>query len=169
MSLKGMGDIERGAIPDPHYSSLHKIAEGLGVSVGELLEEPTLAGKAAAPPPEGAAAGLEARDMAEQDLAAALLGRVQKALADRWLRWTQEAPPNTAAEVRAFADGVAVVLDTPGLREAARTADAAVDYSVSTMWLRKLREAAVSLENADSAEERREALRKTEEAAGTQA
>ena len=37
MSLKGMGDIERGAIPDPHYSSLNKIAEGLGVSVGELL------------------------------------------------------------------------------------------------------------------------------------
>jgi transcriptional regulator with XRE-family HTH domain len=40
MSLKGMGDIERGAIPDPHYSSLNKIAEGLGVSVGELVEEP---------------------------------------------------------------------------------------------------------------------------------
>ena len=42
MSLKGMGDIERGAIPDPHYSSLSKIAAALGVSVGELLEEPAL-------------------------------------------------------------------------------------------------------------------------------
>jgi transcriptional regulator with XRE-family HTH domain len=39
MSLKGMGDIERGDIEDPHYSSLKKIADGLGISVGELLEE----------------------------------------------------------------------------------------------------------------------------------
>jgi len=40
MSLKGMGDIERGDIEDPHYSSLSKIAEGLGVPVSQLLEEP---------------------------------------------------------------------------------------------------------------------------------
>jgi transcriptional regulator with XRE-family HTH domain len=40
MSLKGMGDIERGDIDDPHFSSLSKIAKGLGVSIGELLEEP---------------------------------------------------------------------------------------------------------------------------------
>lgn len=40
MSLKGMGDIERGDIADPHYSSLSKIAGGLGIPVGELLEEP---------------------------------------------------------------------------------------------------------------------------------
>ncbi len=40
MSLKGMGDIERGDIADPHYSSLNKIASGLGVTVTELLEEP---------------------------------------------------------------------------------------------------------------------------------
>jgi transcriptional regulator with XRE-family HTH domain len=39
MSLKGMGDIERGDIEDPHYSSLSKIADGLGMSIGELLEE----------------------------------------------------------------------------------------------------------------------------------
>jgi transcriptional regulator with XRE-family HTH domain len=52
MSLKGMGDIERGAIPDPHYSSLNKIAEGLGVSVGKLLGEPV---PLAAPPEAGQA------------------------------------------------------------------------------------------------------------------
>lgn len=40
MSLKGMGDIERGDIADPHYTSLKKIADGLGMSVGELLGEP---------------------------------------------------------------------------------------------------------------------------------
>ena len=55
MSLKGMGDIERGAIPDPHFSSLHKIAAGLDVPVGELLEEPVLAGKAEAPTATGRA------------------------------------------------------------------------------------------------------------------
>jgi transcriptional regulator with XRE-family HTH domain len=49
MSLKGMGDIERGDIADPHYSSLSKIAEALGMSVGELLEEPALSGKGKAP------------------------------------------------------------------------------------------------------------------------
>jgi len=38
MSLKGMSDIERGVIPDPHLSSLTKIAErGLGIDVSELL------------------------------------------------------------------------------------------------------------------------------------
>jgi len=47
MSLKGMGDIERGDIEDPHYSSLAKIAAGLGVPIGELLEE-TASPKAAA-------------------------------------------------------------------------------------------------------------------------
>ena len=50
MSLKGMGDIERGLIEDPHFSSLRKIADALGVPVGELVEEePALAGKAEAP------------------------------------------------------------------------------------------------------------------------
>ncbi len=39
MSLKGMGDIERGGIEDPHYSSLSKIADALGMSIGELLGE----------------------------------------------------------------------------------------------------------------------------------
>ena len=37
MSLKGMGDIERGDIEDPHYSSLSKIAAALNLSVGELF------------------------------------------------------------------------------------------------------------------------------------
>jgi transcriptional regulator with XRE-family HTH domain len=39
MSLNGFADIERGHIEDPHYSSLNKIADGLGVSISELLEE----------------------------------------------------------------------------------------------------------------------------------
>jgi len=52
LSLKGMGEIERGDIEDPHISSLTRIARALGVSVGTLLkeEEPALAGKAEAPP-----------------------------------------------------------------------------------------------------------------------
>jgi len=40
MSLKGVSDIERGVIPDPHLSSLTKIAtRGLGVDVSEILSE----------------------------------------------------------------------------------------------------------------------------------
>lgn len=39
MSLNGFADIERGHIGDPHYTSLKKIANGLGMSVGELLGE----------------------------------------------------------------------------------------------------------------------------------
>jgi transcriptional regulator with XRE-family HTH domain len=38
--------IERGEIVDPHFSTLTRIAEALGVSVGELMEEPALSGKA---------------------------------------------------------------------------------------------------------------------------
>jgi len=48
-----MGDIERGDIDDPHYSSLKKIADGLGMPVSELLEEPVLAGKDEASQPAG--------------------------------------------------------------------------------------------------------------------
>jgi transcriptional regulator with XRE-family HTH domain len=39
MSLKGMGDIERGDIGDPHISSLRNIAGALGLPISELLEE----------------------------------------------------------------------------------------------------------------------------------
>ena len=54
MSLKGMGDIERGDIEDPHYSSLSKIADGLGMSIGALLEEDPASPKGPAPasPPD---------------------------------------------------------------------------------------------------------------------
>ena len=50
LSLKGMGDIERGDIEDPHFSSLVKIAHALDVPVESLIkeEEPALAGKAEA-------------------------------------------------------------------------------------------------------------------------
>jgi transcriptional regulator with XRE-family HTH domain len=50
MSLNGMASIERGEISDPHISTLSNIAEGLGVSVSTLLEEPILtSGKEPAP------------------------------------------------------------------------------------------------------------------------
>jgi transcriptional regulator with XRE-family HTH domain len=39
LSLKGMGEIERGDIEDPHISSLAKIARALGVHVELLIEE----------------------------------------------------------------------------------------------------------------------------------
>ena len=49
LSLKGMGEIERGDIEDPHISSLAKIARALGVPVEALIkeeEEAAVAGKA---------------------------------------------------------------------------------------------------------------------------
>jgi transcriptional regulator with XRE-family HTH domain len=52
LSLKGMGEIERGDIEDPHISSLAKIARALGVPVEALFkeeEEPALVGKDEAP------------------------------------------------------------------------------------------------------------------------
>ena len=55
MSLKGMSYIERGHIEDPHISSVSRIADALGISLSELVEEePVAAGKAEAPE-EGAA------------------------------------------------------------------------------------------------------------------
>lgn len=65
MSLKGMGDIERGDIADPHYSSLSKIAGGLGVSVGELLEEPVPLGRVPDSGDRRAFEGIIAMDMTE--------------------------------------------------------------------------------------------------------
>ena len=49
LSLKGMGEIERGDIEDPHISSLAKIARALSVPVEALIkeeEEVAVAGKA---------------------------------------------------------------------------------------------------------------------------
>ena len=38
VSLKGVSDIERDVIADPHISSLIGIARALGVTIGQLLE-----------------------------------------------------------------------------------------------------------------------------------
>jgi transcriptional regulator with XRE-family HTH domain len=51
LSLNGFADIERESIKDPHYSSLRKISDALGVPIGELLEaEPVPLAEA---PPSG--------------------------------------------------------------------------------------------------------------------
>ena len=61
--LNRVGRIETGAVTDPHYSTLSRIAGGLGLSVGELLEgKPVLAGKAEAP---GAGQPVVTRQLAE--------------------------------------------------------------------------------------------------------
>jgi len=49
MSVSAVAQIEQGGRTDPHYSTLTKLADALNMSVGELLEEPALAGKAEAP------------------------------------------------------------------------------------------------------------------------
>src|SRR5215207_10625287 len=69
MSLKGMGDIERGDIDDPHLSSLSKIAKGLGTSIGELLDEPSYP---KAPAPTSSANPLSSEER-QQSVAAASL------------------------------------------------------------------------------------------------
>lgn len=51
ISLNVVGRIETGVITDPHYSTLSSIAEALGVSVAELMEEAAPAGKATAREP----------------------------------------------------------------------------------------------------------------------
>jgi transcriptional regulator with XRE-family HTH domain len=45
ISLNVLNRIERGAVTDPHYSTLNKLADGLGVSVGELIGERHAVGK----------------------------------------------------------------------------------------------------------------------------
>ncbi len=81
--LNRVGRIETGTVTDPHYSTLSRIADGLGLSVAELLEgEPTTPGKGQAPPPPetGAAAGLpEKADMGAEDLLT-LYGALDKEL-----------------------------------------------------------------------------------------
>src|SRR5215203_6078414 len=57
VSLSLINQIERGVVVDPHYSTLVSIAEALSMSIGELLEEPALAGKAEAPSPSPKTAG----------------------------------------------------------------------------------------------------------------
>jgi len=61
--LNRVGRIETGAVTDPHYSTLSRIAGGLGVPIGELLEEePVGAGKAEAPLGPGRTISYEVTD-----------------------------------------------------------------------------------------------------------
>ncbi len=63
MSLNGFAQIERGLIPDPHYSSLSKIADGLGMPIGKLLEDsPKVEAPTSSTPAE---AGKERRTIAD--------------------------------------------------------------------------------------------------------
>ncbi len=71
MSKSGVQMIEGGQRTDLPYSTLKKLSGALGLTIGELVEEPNTPGKGQAPPrPEtGAAAGLDVRALTEQDLA----------------------------------------------------------------------------------------------------
>jgi transcriptional regulator with XRE-family HTH domain len=60
-----ISDIERG-IRHPHDVTLSKLARGYGVPVGELLEEPVLAGKAEAPYPGPSAEDAQHRATLEE-------------------------------------------------------------------------------------------------------
>jgi transcriptional regulator with XRE-family HTH domain len=60
-----ISDIERG-IRHPHDVTLSKLARGYGVPVGELLEEPVLAGKAEAPYPGPSAEDAQHRAKLEE-------------------------------------------------------------------------------------------------------
>lgn len=42
LTLKAVGELERGDVQDPHVSSLREIARALDTTVGELLEEPAV-------------------------------------------------------------------------------------------------------------------------------
>jgi transcriptional regulator with XRE-family HTH domain len=58
VSLKAIGELERGEVQDPHYSTLSGIASALGMTVAELVsEEPesetATTGKVSAPPETG--------------------------------------------------------------------------------------------------------------------
>lgn len=53
LSLNVVARIELGIITNPHFMTLDSIARALGVTVEELVEEPTHAGKASAPPETG--------------------------------------------------------------------------------------------------------------------
>ncbi len=108
LSLNGFADIERGAIKDPHYSSLRKIADALGVPIGELLEEESLfAGKGDAPesghseeahPPAPEEEARRLRDSFEPLVA------IMDAASDRWERAVAagEVGPGVAAESAAI-------------------------------------------------------------------
>jgi len=87
LSLKGMGEIERGDIEDPHISSLTKIARALGVPVEALVKEeevPALAGKAEAPPPSGPESEYNKEDRLEilRRMEMAVLAIVQRSRLD---------------------------------------------------------------------------------------
>jgi transcriptional regulator with XRE-family HTH domain len=58
VSLKAIGELERGEVQDPHYSTLSGIASALGMTVAELVSEDpeseaATTGKVSAPPETG--------------------------------------------------------------------------------------------------------------------
>jgi transcriptional regulator with XRE-family HTH domain len=65
MSLRALSSLERGESVDPHISTLSRIADGLDVSVGELLDSPKVQAPTSYTSPEGAD---EDRRKAEEEL-----------------------------------------------------------------------------------------------------
>jgi transcriptional regulator with XRE-family HTH domain len=49
--MRRVGRLETGEVKDPHYSTLHRIADGLGTTVAALVEEELALPKAEAPAP----------------------------------------------------------------------------------------------------------------------
>jgi len=72
ISVSAVAQIEQGERTDPHYSTLSKLADGLGMSVGVLLEEAALLGKDEASPRPGAF------DTPEKTLAREAIGALMK-------------------------------------------------------------------------------------------
>lgn len=75
MSLQGVAKIEQGGVADPHYSTLQRLADALGVNplwlvAGKEAEEPVVTGKAEAPstspsPEDATGAGPDTEDEVE--------------------------------------------------------------------------------------------------------
>jgi transcriptional regulator with XRE-family HTH domain len=49
LTLKAVGEVERGEVRDPHFSTLSSIAHALGMTVAELVGEESARPKASAP------------------------------------------------------------------------------------------------------------------------
>jgi transcriptional regulator with XRE-family HTH domain len=168
VTLKAIGEVERGEVQDPHYSTLSGIASALGMTVAELVGEESGvdAGKAEAPTPGPSRSGEPSfNDVPGQQRRSEELKHLRAWRAFVWKiehRW-EEGPPQTSREIAVVLDTMQALIDEGAFEQpqdevtasAGRTDSEGIELRALFLGLQRLNEIADDVERDEAAQRRR--------------
>jgi transcriptional regulator with XRE-family HTH domain len=133
---------------EPHYPTLHKIAEGYGVLVEDLLEEPTVPLGEAPLPPDVPADGSETDEERQQRLHYLRYWRV---FIIGLARRLEEEPPSTLRDIMPVLGALVAVLEKGMLDPPSWHVGLSEDFDRAQVWrgIRRIVEVANSVEQGE--------------------